>query len=515
MIDADSDETPPVSPDDHGEGRVEGLIAAVDLGSNSFHLLVARIIDGELQVVDRLREMVRLAAGLDARDALSADTQAGALACLHRFGQRLREVPQTNVRAVGTNTLRRARDATAFLLEAETALGHPIEIIAGREEARLIHLGVSHSNAPDDDQRLIVDIGGGSTELIIGRSLTPLNVESLYMGCVSYSRRYFEDGKIRRRGFKAAQLAAAQELEPIQAAYLKAGWDSAVGASGTIRTTEEVLRKRGWSERGITLDGLHTLREALLEAGDTDNLALLEGQRERAPVFPGGVAILISVFETLGIKRMAVSDSALREGVLFDLLGRLGAKDVRQNTIANLCTRFRVDMDQADRVAEAAAYLHEQVASAWKLRKDRYVRCLAWAARLHEIGLDIAHNQYHKHGAYILNNADLPGFSRQEQMITAALVRVHRRKFPANEFDALGPHDAVRARHLAIILRLSVLLHRSRASVSLPGIVAQAGDDELRLAFPPGWLAAHPLTASELEEEAGYLKAANVSLSYV
>jgi len=490
------------------------LLAAVDLGSNSFHMKVARVIDGEIQVVDRLRERVRLAAGLDDDDRLSDETKARALECLERFGQRLRGVPPSDVRVVGTNTLRRAHDVREFLDEAEAALGHPIDIIAGREEARLIHLGVSHSATQDDTQRLIVDIGGGSTEVIIGRAQIPMNVESLYMGCVSYSRRYFEDGKIRRRGFKAAQLAAAQELEPLQSQYRKVGWDEAVGTSGTIRTAEEVIRRQKWSDRGVTLDGLVALKEALLEAGDVGKLAILESQHERAPVFPGGVAILITVFEALGIKRMFTSDSALREGVLFDLLGRRGSQDVRQNTITNLCARFRVDNEQARRVAETAAYLYGQVCGAWTFGERRYADGLSWAARLHEIGLDIAHNQYHKHGAYILGNADLPGFSRQEQMLTAILVRVHRRKFSTMEFEQLGSHDAERARHLGVILRVAVLLNRARTTVSLPGIVADAGEGQLRLAFPPGWLDNHPLTASELAEEAGYLRTAKIALSF-
>jgi len=323
MIDPDGGTVPQTRGIVPDEVSAPALLAAVDLGSNSFHMKVARVIDDEIQVVDRLREMVRLAAGLDENHRLDEDTKARALECLRRFGQRLREVPPAGVRVVGTNTLRRARDVHEFIADAEVALGHPIDIIAGREEARLIHLGVSHSAPQNDVQRLIVDIGGGSTELIIG-SQTPLNVESLYMGCVSYSRQYFADGKIRWRGFKAAQLAAAQELEPIQAEYQKVGWDEAVGTSGTIRTTEDILRRQGWSERGITLDGLVALREALLEADEVGALTLLEGQRERAPVFPGGLAILIAVFEALGIRRMVTSQSALREGVLFDLLGRLG-----------------------------------------------------------------------------------------------------------------------------------------------------------------------------------------------
>ena len=512
MIDPHRGDTPvpSVSPDD--KNLLPALVAAVDLGSNSFHMKVARVIDGELQVVDRMREMVRLAAGLDDRNRLDKKTVTRALDCLRRFGQRLRDIPPASVRVVGTNTLRRARESRDFLAEAESALGHPIEIIAGREEARLIYLGVSRSGTQSDEQCLIVDIGGGSTELIIGCADTPLNMESLYMGCVSFSRRFFPNGKIRRRHFKAAQLAAAQELEPIEAQYRKVGWESVVGTSGTIRATEAIVRHNGWSGNGITAQSLQTLKQELIQAGSVEKIDMPGSQRERAPVFPGGLAILIAVFERLGVKRMVTSDGALREGVLFDLLGRLGEEDIREKTIQNLWSRFRVDTDQAARVAKTTEYLHTQVASAWKLRKRRYADCLSWAARLHEIGLDVAHSQYHKHGAYLLHNADMPGFSRQEQALTAMLVRSHRRKLSLDELRQLAAPKFERALYLCIILRLAVLLRRSRSSSPLPDIVAVAESGVLDLTFPSGWLEAHPLTAFELEEEAACLKRAEFEL---
>ena len=496
------------------EAAIPDFVAAVDLGSNSFHMKVARVVEGELQVVDRMREMVRLAAGLDAGNRITGEAAERAIRCLERFGQRLRDLPSANVRAVGTNTFRRARGSGAFLTEAESALGHPVEILDGREEARLIYLGVSHGIAADERQRLVVDIGGGSTELIIGRRFAPLHTESLYMGCVSLSLAHFAGGRIRRGSVRAAELEATQELDPIQAHYRKVGWDAAFGASGTVRAIDHAIRARGWSSEGITREALHRLRDALVDAGHVDALGGLGIEPARAAVFPGGVAILGAVFDILGIRHMNAAGGALREGVLYDLIGRFRHHDVRDTTIRNLSRRFQIDTEQAGRVERSALYLHRQVARGWRLRKPRYRDWLSWAARLHEVGLDIAHNQYHKHGAYLLEHADLPGFSRQDKQALSVLVRAHRRKFPSGVFEALVPRRAERMQHLAILLRVAVVLHRGRSGAGMPGIVADAGAGLLRLAFPPGWMEAHPLTCAELRQEAEYLSAARFKLRF-
>ncbi len=275
------------------------IIAAVDLGSNSFHMKVARVMDSQLAVIDRMRDTVRLAAGLTERGKLRQKACRKALATLERFGQRLRDVPSSNVRAVGTNTLRRAHNSDAFLVEAEEALGHPIEVISGREEARLIYLGVAHSTAQDAGRRLVVDIGGGSTELIIGRNFDTLRTESLYMGCVGMSREFFAGGAIDARRMRAAELAARQELESVEESYRRLGWNSAVGSSGTVRNVREVLHSQEWSRRGITAKGLRKLRDALIQAGSAERLGLRGLQPERAPVFAGGVAILVAIFDAL------------------------------------------------------------------------------------------------------------------------------------------------------------------------------------------------------------------------
>lgn len=490
-------------------------LAAVDLGSNSFHMLVARVADGELHIVDRMREVVRLASGLDARQRLTRKARRRALECLARFGQRLRGLPAGSVRAVGTNTLRQARNAGEFLAECRRMLGHPIDVISGREEARLIYLGVSHSLADDGGRRLVIDIGGGSTEFIIGERFDALHMESLFMGCVGMSSRYFPDGAITRSNLQHAELAALLELQNIQAQYRRIGWQIAVGSSGTLLSIADVVRAHGWADHGITLDALHKLRKALLAAGSIKRLASLDGLRpERAPIFPGGVAILLAACEALGIEHMTTSSGALREGLLYDLLGRIRHEDVRERIIAALTSRYQIDAEQATRVERTALECLAQAAATWKLRDDAHRNALGWAARLHEIGLAIAHSQYHKHGAYLLANADLPGFTRQEQTLLAALVRGHRRKFPDAVFRTLPEDQVQAARRLCVLLRLAVLLHRGRSDAALPQFTLSVSDKGLRLQFPSGWLARHPLTRADLEHEAEYLQAAKIRLHY-
>ncbi len=490
------------------------VIAAVDIGSNSFHMKVARVVEGQLAVIDRMRDPVRLAAGLNDRRELEPEACDNAIETLKRFGQRLRDVPSDNVRAVGTNTLRQARRTESFLAEAEAALGHPIEIISGREEARLIYLGVAHSTAQEEGRKLVVDIGGGSTELIVGHHFDTIAMESLYMGCVGMSRKFFPDGVIDGNGMRRAVLDARQELEHVEKTFRDIGWDAAIGSSGTIRNVGQVIENLEWSRKGITAKTLSKLREALIQAGRVDRLALPGLQPERAPVFPGGVAVLSAVFDGLEIKRMTVADGALREGLLYDLIGRMGYSDVRGATIDDLCRRYRVDVVQSRRVSDMAAYLLERAARAWDLNKPAHAQLLVWAARLHEIGLDIAHSQYHKHGAYIIGHADLPGFSRQEQAEVAALVRLHRRKFATDVLDQLPRRQRARLLKLAVLLRIAVALYRGRYDLDLKKLNVEAAAESLSLKFPPHWLDSHPLTAADLTREQVYLKSAGLSVCF-
>jgi exopolyphosphatase/guanosine-5'-triphosphate,3'-diphosphate pyrophosphatase len=489
------------------------VVAAVDLGSNSFHMTVARVTDGHLHVVDRLKEMVRIAAGLDENNDLRPEAMQRAIDCLQRFGERLRDVPTEGVRVVGTNTLRRARNSAAFVRLASEAIGHEIEIISGIEEARLIYLGISHNMPLDNKQRLAIDIGGGSTEVIIGRGFDPLCMESLYVGCVGSSQKFFPDGRITQDSMRRCELSAMQEFEPLQTVYRQVGWDTAVGSSGTVNTIAQVLLNNDPDCKGITMAGLRWLRDAIVAAGHVDELEFVGLQPERAPVFPGGVAIMIAAFEVLRIKRLEPVGGALREGILYDTLGRFSAEDVREVSIRSLVDRYRIDTGQAKRVEKTALALYAQVSGAWRIRKQKYGNLLRWAANLHELGLTIGHAQYQKHGAYLIQHADLPGFSLEEQLALGTLVRVHRRKFLLSELAEL-PMKHTRAIHLAALLRIAVVLHRARSEADTAQAIASAKDDSLTLKFPDNWLESHPLSRADLEQERNHLKSAGIKLRF-
>jgi exopolyphosphatase/guanosine-5'-triphosphate,3'-diphosphate pyrophosphatase len=477
-------------------------------------MIVARIQDGQLHIVDRMREMVRLADGLDETHAIRPSVQQSALNCLQRFGQRLKEFPQGAVRAVGTNTLRNASNAAEFLSRAEHALGHPIDIIAGIEEARLIYLGVSHTLATNVQKRLVMDIGGSSTELIVGESFSPVYMESMEMGCVTMTQQFFADGKITAGNIKKAMLHVRLELEPHLSTYLKWGWQLTIGASGTIRAIRNVVTKAGWCKNGITRAALIRLLQTLEATGKINDIRLDGLSTERTPIFIGGVIILLATFEALGIEEMNVSDGALREGLLYDLLGRLQDEDVRSQSVEHMARRYHVDAAQAERVRQCAQYCFNQVAEAWDCADEDESIWLSWAANLHEIGLAIAHSRHHQHAAYIIENSDLPGFTQQEQKVLAILVRSHRRKFPAKVFRDLPKQWQRQGKELAILLRLACILNRSRSATPLPQFQLIARYYHLHLQFPDGWLSSHPLTQGDLEQEAKYLEAVGYLLSF-
>lgn len=490
-------------------------MAAVDLGSNSFHMLLARMVHGQLQPVDKIREQVQLASGLH-KGQLDPEAQDRALACLERFGQRLRDLPGAHVRAVGTNTLRQTRDPEDFLERAERALGHSIEILPGREEARLVYLGAAHDLANDGARRLVVDIGGGSTECIIGERVEPIEADSLYMGCVSFSQQYFGDGVITRDRMKKAIIAAQLELQSIERRYRDLGWKEAVGTSGTINAIEAVVVANGWSQDGITPKGLKKLRKALVSAGSVQKLSSFSSlAADRAPVFPGGVAILCAVFESLDVQHMIPSAGALREGLAYDLVGRMHDEDIRDRTVDSFTRRYHVDREQAARVEQTALALFQQIDPSWSTGTDDARRYLCWAARLHEIGAAVAYSGYHKHGAYLVAHGDMPGFSRQDRQALAALIQGHRRKLRRSNFTQLPSDVAASVEGLCIVLRLAVLLNRGRSTRPMPEIHLDWNQSVLSLRFPEGWLEEHPLTRADLENEAGYLrKGAGVTLRF-
>ena len=488
-------------------------VAAIDLGSNSFHLIVARVSEEHFQIIDNMREMVRLAAGLDENNRLDKASRKRALDCLSRFGQRLKNIPEEGVRIVGTNTLRKAQNAKEFLHEAEEVLGYPIEIIAGVEEARMIYLGVSHSLADSGDKNLVVDIGGGSTEIIIGEQFDPQKMESLYMGCVSFSKRYFGDGQITPQRVESARMAAHLELHPYAVKYRRGEWQLAVGASGTIKTVRDIVQENGWSDGGISYTGLITLVKKIVDAGSITNIDIAGLKSERKAVIVGGTVVLLAIFEALDIERMQVSDWALREGVIYDMLGRDSQENIRDRTILSLSQRYHIDQEQAERVSRSTRHIFKQVKGSWGLSKSRSKTLLEWGARLHEIGLDIAHSQYHKHGSYLLEHSDLPGLSHQNQQQLAFLVMAHRRKIPLQLLKQFQKPQRVELSRLMVILRLSVLIHRSHHQSDCNLDIDVEGDD-IKLKFSKKWLDEHPLTQADLEQEKKYLASAEFSLNF-
>lgn len=496
------------------DGPQPEMLAAVDLGSNSFRMVIARVVGEELRPVDRLREGVRLAECLDKNRRLTKEGRRRALECLRKFGQRLRDFPSGSVRAVGTNTLRKARNRDNFLQRAEEALGHHIEVVSGQEEARLIFLGASHSLPNADQQRLVVDIGGGSTECVVGQGFEPKYGESLYMGCVSFTMAHFPGGRLSRGRMRRAEMAARLEMRPVKAQFRRLGWERAIGASGTVQAVAEILRLNGWSDQGITPGGLKRLRKALVAAEHVDRLDLKGLRRDRAKVLPGGVAILQAVFESLDIEHMTVSSGAMREGLLYDLLGRVRHRDARDRTIQRFIEQYHVDTAQAERVKGCAQTLLYQVAEAWNIDPEWGAGFLSWSADLCEIGLSIAHGGYHKHSAYLLDHSDMPGFSVQDQRTLARLVRGSRRKFPSAIFSELSSKSRAKAaRRLCILLRLSMVLNRSRSSRPMPEFQLRAKGKRLSLSLPEGWLREHPLTRADVEQEALFLEAAGYQLS--
>ena len=491
------------------------IVAAVDLGSNSFHMIVCSLKDGKLQTIDRLKDMVRLASGLDADNILDESTQLRALACLERFGQRIRNFPPGSVRIVGTNTLRTAKNAGQFLIKAEQALCHPIHIISGIEEARLIYLGVAYSLSSNASLRLVMDIGGGSTEYIIGAGDTPKEKESLNMGCVSVSNLFFPDGRLSEYAFNRASLFAEQKLEPFQRKFQRRNWDEAIGASGSLRSIAKVLQAKGWSNNGITREGLEKLVAHLKQCQHINDLNLPDLDTERLPVFAGGVAIVYATFKSLNIEQMTVSDGALREGLIQDLLGRLYHHDMRSATVQSVAERFRTDKKHAARIKQTINVMLEQLSQDYSWANDENcIQFLDWAADLHEIGMDIAHSQYHKHSAYIIENGDLAGFSNQDQIVLASIIRSHRRKFSQMLFNELPSPWNTDAPYLTVILRLSVLLHRNRHEHDKPDFKITLIKSKISLQFADAWLSQSPLTHADLILEADYLKSAGFKLEF-
>lgn len=487
--------------------------AAVDLGSNSFHMLVARREHGEIRVLDRIREMVRLGGGLDSSGNLDPQVEQNALACLSRFGQRLRGIPANNLRAVGTQTFRRLKHAGKFLQAAEAALECPIDIIAGREEARLIYLGVTQWVAGHRKKQLVIDIGGGSTELIIGAGFEPIEMESMQFGCVSVTNRFFANGQISADRLNDARRAVAAELQDIQTAYRKTGWQLAVGSSGTIRSAAAICEANGWSRRGITPKALEKLEQKALSFQSTADIRIAGLSERRQPVFIGGLAILMACFRSLGIQDLRVSAYALREGLLQDQLGRLEQRDPRDKAVKALMARFAVDPAQVARVRRTALGLFDQLCADHSLSPSHRTM-LTWASELHEIGLSLSHTSYQKHSAYLVEASDMAGFSRQEQLFLASLLGFQRRDIPGDYLDRLPMRLHQPLRTTLLCMRLAWIFCRTREDVAIPEIKMTLQSDRVQLSLPVDWVNNHPLTIADLEYEESVLQSIGLQLDF-
>jgi exopolyphosphatase/guanosine-5'-triphosphate,3'-diphosphate pyrophosphatase len=475
------------------------LLAAVDLGSNSFRLEIGRYDHGQIQRVEYLKETVRQGNGLDESRNLTVEAMERGWACLARFAERLAGFRRSEVRAVATQTLREARNRDVFLAQAHRVLGFPIDVISGREEARLIYQGVAHLLPQSAERRLVVDIGGRSTELILGQGFDAQVMESYRVGSVAWSMKYFQQGQFSEAAFERAGVAAQAVLEEALQAYPRGAWDVAHGSSGTIGAVGDVLMAAGFDPGAITLDGLDWLKEQLLAARSADRVRLDGLKDDRRPVIGGGLAVLRAVFDTLGLERLQPALGALRHGVLYDLLDRETAEtDVRSSTVERLAVSFATDPAQARRVAKVATLLLRQLRAA-ESRSElaRHEQKLAWAARLHEIGSLISHSDYHKHGAYVLDNADAPGFAQPELHRLSLLVLGHRgklRKLDADFEDALFVHQL-------LALRLAVILCHARRDPDLAGLGLQADDKQVTITLRAGWEQAFPQSAHLLREE--------------
>ncbi|MFH8132896.1 exopolyphosphatase [Pantoea osteomyelitidis] len=479
--------------------------AAIDLGSNSFHMVIARVVDGAMQVLGRLKQRVHLADGLDAGNRLSEEAIQRGLSCLTLFAERLQGFSPTNVTIVGTHTLRQAVNAEEFLQRAADVIPYPIEVISGHEEARLIFMGVEHTQ-PEKGRKLVIDIGGGSTELVIGEDFEPQLVESRRMGCVSFANLYFPGGEINRENFRRARLAAAQKLETLAWQYRLHGWQYALGASGTIKAACEVLLAMGEKEKLITPERLDKLYDEMIKHKSFSALSLPGLSEERKAVFVPGLAILCGVFDALAIRELRLSDGALREGVLYEMEGRFRHQDIRSRTAQSLANHYAIDSDQARRVLETTEELYNQ----WrdqnaKQAHPQLAALLKWAALLHEVGLTINHSGLQRHSSYILQNSNMPGFNQDQQTLLATLVRFHRKAIKLEEMPRFTLFKKKQFLPLVFLLRLGTLLNNQRQATSRPESLRLATDDgHWTLTFPAGYLSQNNLVQLDLEREQGY-----------
>jgi exopolyphosphatase/guanosine-5'-triphosphate,3'-diphosphate pyrophosphatase len=500
---------------DNVEIRDSSKVAALDMGSNSFHLVVARIVAGSVQILHRVKQKVRLGDGLGTDGALSEEAMQRGLDTLKVIAESLQGFEPECVRVVATHALRKASNAKAFLNAAKKIFPFPIEVISGAEEARLIYQGVAHTNH-QEGQRLVVDIGGGSTEFIIGEGFDTKVLRSLQMGCVSYTNRYFKQGELKPKAFNKAITSAQQELEMIDKKYKQIGWNTCIGTSGTIKIIIELATQLDSTNREnhVCLTDLLTLMDLCCAAGNSKDLQIQGLTDDRRPVFAAGLAILIAIFKSLDIQEMEYSQDALREGLLYEMEEHLTYPDIRQRSAESLATRYDVDVEQAKRVLSTTMALHQQCKKAWKIDNKELKNMLAWSALLHEVGLQINTRGIQRHSGYILQNIELPGFGQEQQNLLATLTRFYRKKIKVAEipeFTLLAQDQVYR---LIALLRLGVLLNIKRQDDILPEFSVKAEGDKLHMQFPDEWLEQKPVFSADIERESDYIKELGLKLSY-
>ncbi|WP_410752005.1 guanosine-5'-triphosphate,3'-diphosphate diphosphatase [Citrobacter sp. U14242] len=474
------------------------LYAAIDLGSNSFHMLVVREVAGSIQTLTRIKRKVRLAAGLNNDNVLSTEAMERGWQCLRLFAERLQDIPQPQIRVVATATLRIAVNANAFIAKAQEILGCPVQVISGEEEARLIYQGVAHTTG-GADQRLVVDIGGASTELVTGSGAQTTSLFSLSMGCVTWLERYFTDRNLAQENFDEAEKAAREVLRPVADKLRFHGWKVCVGASGTVQALQEIMMAQGMDER-ITLAKLQQLKQRAIHCGRLEELEIEGLTLERALVFPSGLAILIAIFTELNIQCMTLAGGALREGLVYGMLHLPVDQDIRSRTLRNIQRRFMVDTEQAHRVANLATKFLDQVEKKWHL--DAISReLLQSACQLHEIGLSVEYKQAPLHAAWLVRNLDLPGFTPAQKKLLATLLLNQTNPV---DLSSLHQQNAVPPRiaeHLCRLLRLAIIFASRRRDDLVPEVHLDARDEHLTVTLPAGWLAHHPLGKELIDQE--------------
>lgn len=493
------------------ENSTSPLYAVIDLGSNSFHMLITRQLADSVQVVDKVKRKVRLASGLDNHNLLGDSAIARGLECLSFFAERLQDISPENIRIVATATLRLATNRDKFINAANEILGHKITLLSGLQEAENIYLGVAHTSC-SAKEKLVLDIGGASTELIIGSGFTIKHAISIDMGCVTFNKKFFDNGRLSSQCFEQAITYAKKCLSPHVAHYKKLGWQAVLGGSGTIQALAEILMFEKQPAL-ITPAFLQRIKTDLVKFECIDDINIDGLTSERIPVFASGLTILIALFESLNVEHLQLSSGALREGLLYEMLPNSRNITIRQRTVTGLSHKFHIDTLQAQRIQKQVSTLLDSFAPTWQLVDENHIQLLNAATALHEIGLLLEYKRHQQHGAYLLNNADIPGFEQAERQFIAALVRLYKGGIDVNLLKSLSVVSFEHACYYLAILRLAIILCRRRQDDVLPNYQTRVDQGTIYLCLPLEWLEQHPLIADELLQENKELKKIGLTLS--